>query len=98
MENLMLLNWGELKRDFVAGKEEIELFKQKEYARLHASTVSKVRLFSEIVERILDHKLKTEQATFYIRMEQSLEHPYAKVVALLAALWTIVSISLLIWK
>jgi hypothetical protein len=98
MENLMLLNWGALKRDFVPGKEEIQLFKQKEYARLHASTVSKVRLFSDITERILDRKLKTEQATLYVRMERWLDHPYAKVVALLAALWTIISIPLLIWK
>jgi hypothetical protein len=98
MQNLMLLNWGELKRDFVPGAKEVELFKEKEYARLHASTVSKVRFFTNVVERILDHKLKVEQAGWYTRVEQWMDHPAAKVVALAAAVWTIISIPLLLIK
>lgn len=98
MQNLMMLNWGELRRDFVSGAQEVEVFKQKEYARLHASTVSKVRFFTNVIERILDRKLKVERPSWYVRLEQWMDHPAAKVAALAAAVWTLVSIPLLFSK
>jgi len=98
MENLMILNGGELRRDFVAGKEEPKLFEDQEFARLHASTVSKVRFFSDVVELILDGKLKTESATAYVRIERFMDDPLAKTVGFAASIWTIISIGIIVWQ
>ncbi len=96
MQNLMMLNGGRLKRDFVPGVEEVALFEGKEYARLHASTAAKVRFFSEVVELALDHKLRIEVPSWYYRFERVSDHPVAKLVGLAASIWTIVSVFLLL--
>lgn len=96
MQNLMMRNGGELRRDFVAGADEVQLFAQKEYARLHASTVSKVKFFSDVVELVLDGKLKTDTATIYVRIERSMDHPAAKVIGFAASIWTLITIALLV--
>lgn len=88
MPKLMALNGG-ARRDFVQGAEEVELFKAGEYARLHASTVSKVKFFSDVVERVLDRKLKTESSNWYVRIERRMDGLTAKIIALLAGLYTI---------
>jgi hypothetical protein len=93
MPKLMELNGG-VRRDFVPGVEEVELFKSKEYARLHASTVSKVKFFSDVVELILDRKLKTQQATIYVKIERATDSLVAKVIGLIAAIYAIISIGM----
>lgn len=45
---------------FLSGKEEGEAFKNHEFVPLHASTCSKVRVFSYIIERIANNSLKTQ--------------------------------------
>ncbi|MES1975406.1 MAG: hypothetical protein V4472_23360 [Pseudomonadota bacterium] len=88
MQKLMELNGGQ-RRDFVLGKDEVELFKQGEYARLHASTVSKVRFFSEVVDLILDRKLKTQKARIYVKAERAVDGLYAKLIGLAASAYAI---------
>jgi hypothetical protein len=90
---LMELNGG-IKRDFVPGAEEVELFKQGEFARLHSSTMAKVGFFREVVDKILDRKLKTKSAGWYIRIERVTDHVLAKIIGVLAAIYTLIDLTL----
>lgn len=47
------------KRDFLTGQEEADAFEAKEYVKLHQSTLRKVDILSNILERTLDGSLKT---------------------------------------
>jgi len=46
-------------RDFLDGKSEAEAFVNKQYVKLHQSTLRKVDNFADIVERAADGSLKT---------------------------------------
>lgn len=92
MPNLMKVNGG-IKRDFVAGKDEVELFKNEEFARLHASTIAKVAFFSEVVHLMIDGKLKTQRSNFLVKIERATDHAYAKLIGLAAALYTFVDLA-----
>lgn len=91
MPKLMELNGG-VRRDFVAGIDEVGLFKSMEYARLHASTVSKVRFFSDVVSLTLDKKLKTAKSTVYARTERALDGVTAKSVGAFSAVYTLIDL------
>lgn len=93
MPNLMRLNGGP-RRDFILGADEVEVFRQGEYAKLHASTVSKVRFFAEVMELVIDGKLKTEKATVPVVIERGLDSLVAKAIGLAAAIYSIVDITL----
>jgi hypothetical protein len=88
MPKLMTLNGG-VRRDFIAGIDEVEVFKAGEYARLHASTLSKVKFFSDVVELILDGKLKTENHNLYARMERGADSLIAKLLGLAGVAYTL---------
>jgi len=91
MQKLMDANGGQ-RKDFVLGKDEVELFRQGEYARLHASTTCKVRFFSEVVELALDRKLVTQNAKFYVRAERAIDGLYAKLIGLGASIYTFIDL------
>jgi hypothetical protein len=91
MQKLMEINGGQ-RRDFVLGKDEVELFKQGEYARLHASTASKVRFFSQVLDLTLDRKLRTDKARLYVRAERAVDGLHAKVIGLSASAYAIVDL------
>jgi hypothetical protein len=46
-------------RDFLTGQQEADAFDSKEYVKLHQSTLRKVDIFSNIIERTLDNSLRT---------------------------------------
>jgi hypothetical protein len=46
-------------RDFLDGKTEADAFENKQYVRIHQSTLRKVDAFANIVERAADGSLKT---------------------------------------
>jgi hypothetical protein len=89
--NLMQLNGG-LKRDFVPGADEVELFKHGEFARLHSSTMAKVGFFREVVDKVLDRKLQTQSAGWYVRLERGTDHVVAKIIGVMASAYAIVDI------
>ncbi|WP_158298739.1 hypothetical protein [Sphingomonas psychrotolerans] len=91
MQKLMEVNGG-IRRDFVLGKDEVELFRQKEYARLHASTVCKVKFFSDVVELTLDKKLKTTRSTALVKVERSVDGVVAKGIGLAASAYAIIDL------
>lgn len=57
MEKLIELNNISTK-DFLTGEEEAEAFNQKEYIKLHFSTLRKVDIFSNIIYKQLRNQLK----------------------------------------
>lgn len=46
-------------RDFLAGKSEADAFVDKQYVKLHQSTLRKVDIFANVIERAADGSLKT---------------------------------------
>ena len=46
-------------RDFLIGADEAKAFIEKEYVKLHQSTLRKVRIFKNVLERIDNKSLKT---------------------------------------
>ncbi|MEC1698144.1 hypothetical protein [Schinkia azotoformans] len=48
------------KRDFLSGKEEAQAFDDKQFVKLHQSTLRKVDILHSIVERIIEDDLKTD--------------------------------------
>ena len=46
-------------KDFLTGQQEAEAFEAKDYVKLHQSTLRKVNIFPNILERTLDNSLQT---------------------------------------
>jgi hypothetical protein len=46
-------------RDILTGQQEADAFKQKEYVKLHQSTLRKVDTFDSLVERLANRTIKT---------------------------------------
>lgn len=59
LQNLMEQN-GISNRDFLNGKEEAMAFENRDYVRLHQSTLRKVHVISDIVYRAADGTLETK--------------------------------------
>lgn len=57
MEKLLLKNDIKAK-DFLNGQQEAEAFKHKEYVKLHMSTLRKVDVFANLINRSINNKLK----------------------------------------
>lgn len=55
-----LMNFNKItKKDFLTGAEEAQAFENKEYVKLHQSTLRKVDIFQTILERTVEKALKT---------------------------------------
>ena len=91
MLKLMELNGG-VRRDFVLGKDEVELFGEGEFARLHASTACKVRFFSDTVDLIIDRKLKTEKSGLLVKIESASDGVTAKVIGIAASVYALITL------
>jgi hypothetical protein len=65
MENLLELNNIQPK-DFLAGAQEALAFDNKEYIRLHQSTLRKVDVFANLIERAIHNNLKTHSKWYEI--------------------------------
>jgi len=90
---LMELNGG-IRRDFVPGKEEVDLFDREEFSRLHSSTVSKVSFFRDVMDLVIDNKLKVKTLRIYDKIDRGLDHVAAKIIGVLASLYTIIDLAL----
>ena len=58
LENLIKLN-KMTARDFLAGKDEADAFTNKEFVKLHQSTLRKADIMANIFERVSDGSIKT---------------------------------------
>ncbi|MYZ49902.1 hypothetical protein [Propylenella binzhouense] len=78
MSSLMNLNGG-LVQGFMAGKDESEAFKAKDYIRMHASTIAKVTFFAHVISLALKGKLKTAGNGIVNLIDRLLESRKARV-------------------
>jgi uncharacterized protein YifE (UPF0438 family) len=91
MENLMKSNQkGELHRNFISGKLEPEVFKNKEFVKLHNSTLTKVNFFSEVIWAVYFRKLKTSNKNILSFMADFLTHPVWGIIAIISSIFTII--------
>jgi hypothetical protein len=88
MVNLMRLNGGR-PRDLLTGPEEVEAFKNKEYIKLHKSTMCKVYWFQGIYHRLQNRKIKTERTNFWNRVNEFMEKPWVKLLGFIGVLYTL---------
>jgi len=62
-----LIEYNNMTRNnFLKGKEEAEAFDNKEFVKLHQSTLRKVDLLDNIIEKIMDGDLKTKAKWYHI--------------------------------
>lgn len=88
MPNLMELNGGK-SRDFLTGGEEVTAFERKEYIKLHKSTMSKVYFFKSVFHKLQSQKLQTARSNWPTKLNYALESLPAKVLSLVAVLFTV---------
>ena len=95
MQNLMILN-GLIDKNFIAGKDEITVFKAKEYVKLHHSTMSKVYFFKEVYKRMISNKLVTNtNRTRYI-VNKIYQNPVVQILGIIGAIGSIIGLIILI--
>lgn len=80
MLGLMKLN-GSVVPSFLSGAEESEAFKQKQFIRMHTSTISKVAFFRHVIEQALQGKLRTAGKGLLVFIDRLLESRSARVAA-----------------
>lgn len=93
MPNLMELNGGR-PRDFLTGKEEVESFENKEYIKLHKSTLCKVYFFQSVFHKLRKRKLNTQRSNFKSKLNTGLESLPAKILGFVAILYTIYQLAI----
>jgi hypothetical protein len=94
MLSLMEKNGGR-HRDFLEGKEEVEAFANKEFLRMHKSTLSKVGFFSSAMHKLVNGKLNTASKGIGIALDKLFESRTAKSVGLVA---TLIGILVGLWQ
>ncbi len=88
MLSLMEKNGGR-HRDFLEGKEEVAAFENKEFLRMHSSTLSKIGFFSSAMRKFVNGKLNTASRGVGVALEKLFESRTAKAVGLVATLISI---------
>lgn len=85
------------KRDFLSGKDEAAAFEQKDYVKLHQSTLRKVDILANIFERTSNNSLSTnakwaEKYGFSPRVLSELikDHPIISILIATGAILTII--------
>ncbi|HHR6078415.1 hypothetical protein ABN239_09950 [Providencia vermicola] len=69
MLSLMELNGGR-HRDLLSGEEEVACFENKEFLRMHTSTLSKVGFFSSAMSKLVSGKLKTAAKGYGVQLDK----------------------------
>ena len=84
MINLARQN-GPLPQGFLNGEQEAEAFKNKDFIRMHASTLAKVDFFRHVIVLAQQGRLRTANKNWGVRIDRLLESRTARTVALAAA-------------
>jgi len=85
MAKLMNLNGGEPK-GFLSGEDEAKAFKNKEYVKLHESTLSKIGWFRDIFILLIEKKIKTERSNWNIKAHNACDSVAIKIVGVIASI------------
>jgi hypothetical protein len=94
MLSLMDRNGGR-HRDVLDGGEEVEAFTNKEFMRMHNSTLSKIGFFSSTMSKLVNGKLKTASRGFGVALDRLFESRPAKAVGLFG---TVISLFVCVWQ
>jgi hypothetical protein len=91
MINLAQQN-GPLPQGFLTGEQEAEAFKNKDFIRMHASTLAKVDFFRHVIVLAQQGRLRTATKNWGVRIDLLLESRTAKSIALVASVAVLVAI------
>ena len=83
MINLAQQN-GPLPQGFLNGEQEAEAFKNKDFIRMHASTLAKVDFFRHVIVLARQGRLRTANKNWGVRIDRLLESRTARTIALAA--------------
>lgn len=89
MKNLMILNDG-VHRDILSGKEEVTAFAEKEYIKLHKSTMCKAYWFKNMYVQLQKNKVKITNKNWSYRLSKIVDSLAAKILALIVVIVTLV--------
>ncbi|MBM7846663.1 hypothetical protein [Herpetosiphon giganteus] len=84
------------KKNFLTGQQEADAFKDKEYNKLHLSTLYKVDLFANILVKYFEGKLKTNNSSLLFKAKELRETPIFQVLEIIAAIGGVVGFIILI--
>ena len=94
MQTLMELNGG-IRRNFLAGLEEVEAFNRCEFIRMHSSTLCKVEFFSDVMRAMIRGRLQTKSKSLGVRLDRLFESRLSKCVGFVGAVGTVL---VLLWQ
>lgn len=97
MPKLMDLNGGN-HRDFLNGKEEVEAFENKEFLKLHKSTMCKVYFFQSMFHKLTNRKIKTQHSNIPAKLNHLVESLPAKILGLIAVLITLFQLGIISYQ
>ncbi len=83
MVNLARQN-GPLPQGFLNGEQEAEAFKNRDFVRMHASTLAKVDFFRHVIILAQQGRLRTASKDWGVQIDRLLESRTARTVALAA--------------
>jgi hypothetical protein len=97
MPNLMSLNGG-MHRDILLGVDEVQAFKNKEYIKLHNSTMAKAGWFESMYYKLQKRKINTTRTNWINRTSSFVEHPYIKLLGVITVAYALVDLTIKILK
>lgn len=89
MKNLILLNWGKLPREYLEGQDEIVAFENKDYIKMHKSTIEKVKFFRYIFIKLLHKEVKTKKKNLKIFIQEQFDKTIIQILSLLSLFITV---------
>lgn len=88
MSNLMKLNGG-MHRDTLMGEDEVQAFKNKEYIKLHNSTMAKAGWFESMYQKLQRRKINTTRTNWLNKLSRFVEHPIVKLFGVIAVIYSL---------
>ncbi|TFH89128.1 hypothetical protein [Vibrio ouci] len=88
MKTLQKLNDGN-HRDNLSGEEEVKAFEDKEFVRLHKSTMSKAYWFQSMYFLLQRGKVKVSNYNVSQKLNNYMEKPFVKLLSFLAVIFTL---------
>ncbi|HHF3133840.1 hypothetical protein [Vibrio diabolicus] len=89
MQTLKDLNDGN-HRDMLNGEEEVVAFRDKEYVKLHKSTMSKVYWFQSMYFALKNNRVKVSNYNISEKVNKALDNTFFKVLGVAAVIFTLV--------
>ncbi|EGQ8412022.1 hypothetical protein O1C66_003700 [Vibrio cholerae] len=89
MQTLKNLNDGN-HRDMLNGEEEVVAFRDKEYVKLHKSTMSKVYWFQSMYFALKNNRVKVSNYNLSEKLNKLLDNTFFKILGLAAVVFTLV--------